>query len=202
MVFFPHELYHRFVWPTMEGSTATHIHQLVMYITMIKVTVTVTPRKIHCSLPLDSRSSSQHSHSKLKSKNAKKRTGAKHLTKWWWSLCFLCLFAGVQLPCFLLTSPSPARSPVSGRKELMAWCHSAMLPNATLQDASERKALYYSIYSTQWFVTYFRQTLPPIIMEMENGLIVEETASSWVGIHSPRKAQGPQPGGFTFKVGC
>ena len=75
MVFFPHELYHRFVWPTMEGSIATHIHQLVMYITMIKVAVTLTPRKKHCSAPLDSRSSSKHSHSKLKSQMLKKDRG-------------------------------------------------------------------------------------------------------------------------------
>lgn len=125
---------------------------------MIKVTVTVTPRKLHCSVPLDSRSSSKHSHSKLKSKNAKKGQGQNILPSGGEACIFyVCLPEFNYLPCFLLTSPSPARSPVSWRKELMALRHSAMLPNATLQDASERKALYYSLYSTQWFVTYFRQ---------------------------------------------
>ncbi len=53
--FVPDELYHRFVWPTMERRISTHIHQLVMYITMIfsSNSDSYTKKDTKSSVPLD-----------------------------------------------------------------------------------------------------------------------------------------------------
>lgn len=164
-----------------------------MYITMIKVTVTVTPRKIHCSLPLGSRSSSKHSHSKLKSKNAKKGQGQNILP----SGGEACIFY-VCLPEFnYLVFSSRLRHlhvhPFLGEGN---WWHCAIpqcspMLHCKMPPNGRHYTTVYTVHSGLWHILGNEQlvfklgTLPPIIMEMENGLIVEETASSWVGTHYP-----------------